>query len=440
MTKLFRQRRAQMKSDTQQLTVPVHGERQFDLVVCGGGFSGVCAAIAAAREGLHVVLIEREGYLGGAATVNLVGPIQSYFFRDRKIVGGIADEIVERLRDRKGTPGHTHTGSNEWHPYLSFDPEILKKVLDDLAVKNNIALYFHAQSIAVDRTHDMIERLYCHTKSGIIAFRAPYFIDATGNADVAYYAECDFIEEADELQAMGMMFRIGGLKDTGTITEKYTQKMREDVDNGKLPAYRGSLGMLGSTLYPDERSVNVTRIKGDPLSAEGITKAEIEGRNQVDKIVSYYRRTVPGYADCRLMATGNVGIRESRKIKGRYVLNESDVINGKIPSDTICLGGWPIDIHGRMPETVTDPNLNAPYGIPYRCLLPEGMNNLLVAGRCISTTHIANSSTRVMPVCMALGEAAGTACALALKTKTRVDRIDVGLLQQSIEANGGILN
>ncbi|MCK4245133.1 MAG: FAD-dependent oxidoreductase, partial [Candidatus Omnitrophica bacterium] len=282
------------------------------------------------------------------------------------------------------------------------------------------------------------------SKSGRQAISGDIFIDATGDGDI--FAKAGIPFEKGRLkdgltQSMGLMFRLGNVNKKPPGKE-IIDLARKAIEDGSLPAYRVSFGSQGSTIRENEVSVNVTRIPGDGTNIYDLTNAEIRGRKDVKTIVKFFRENIPGYENCYLISTGVIGVRETRRLVGEYIFTREDVLEGRKFKDVIARGAWGIDIHSPegKPEDLTQwPEEGISYDIPYRCLLPKRIDNLIVAGRCISATHEAMASLRVMPTCMAMGQAAGTAAALSMKEETALSSLDVRKLQKVLREQGANL-
>jgi hypothetical protein len=419
------------------------------VAVIGGGPAGVCAAITAARGGADVLLVEHGGCLGGMATRGLVGPFMTCYDKAGKtmIIRGIFQEIVERLVARGGAihPKDVRAGTafTSWitigHDHVTpFDPEILKCVLDDMCREAGVRVLFHADFAVSVLEGNRIAGATILTKAGLETLRAKIVIDATGDGDVAFRSgvPCELGDSAaGRIQPATMFFRICNVDSDAVEADIIANKdnfyskdgvnyrslhwrVAEARKAGDWNLDRVSIGLFRG-VRKDEWSINTSRLMGvngtDPKS---LSDAEAEGRRQVQQIFAFFRKYVPGCKDAVLMSTAStLGIRETRHVQGEYRLTTDDVLHGRVPADTILVASNSVDIHGRFGPlsnqyvTVQDGNW---YGVPYRCLVPKGVENLLVAGRCVSATSEAAGAIRVMPPCMAMGQAAGAAAALAL--------------------------
>jgi FAD dependent oxidoreductase len=447
--------------------------RSYDVLVVGGGNAGCAAAIASARHGARTLLVERYGFLGGTATAAMVGPWMTFHSGSKRIVGGIAQEIVERLQRMGGSPGHIHDSSDYVSTVTPFDPEIHKALLFDLMRESGVDLLLHAYFLRAIRNPvdgSSVEGAVFATVGNEREYRAAHTIDATADALVAFSAGAG-TQQGDErgrVQPASLMFRLShvDLSKTATYVRMHPDQMRTSLkthertapaltavaglydlwhearEQGEIEIPRELVSFFISP-YADEVTVNMTRVTNiDPLDPDDLTRAEVESRMQVMQLVQFFRTRVPGFENARLAATGTqVGIRESRRIVGDYTLTRDDVLEARRFDDAVARSAYPIDIHNpsgsgtvthRLPEGES-------YEIPYRCLLPKGVQRLLVAGRCISTTHEALASTRLTPTVMTLGQAAGTAAALAKQTGAQLRYVDIQRLRSLLTSDGVLL-
>ena len=414
--------------------------KKYDLVVAGGGFSGTAAALAAARGGASVLIVEKSNSLGGAAVNCLVNPFMEYFTEiDNKkftLSRGIFEEIHNELEKRKAI-------ENE-----SFAEEELKLILNRMILKEKIDVLFHSFIFEVNKDGESIKSITVVNKSGKTEIEAKYFIDATGDADVAYLAgcPCKLGREQDNLcQPMTLCFRVGNVdvekfrksfKEVNELYEKYQSE-------GKIKNPRQNILVFNWHGADNVLHFNTTRIvKRNPVDAVDVTIAELEAREQVFEIYDFLKEHADGFENSFLMMTAaEIGVRESRMIQGDYVLTVDDIKNCTKFEDAVVAGNYDIDIHN--PEGTGTSHYYFPkgayYTIPYRCLIPSGADNLLVAGRCISSDHEPQASYRIMPIVCCIGEAAGTAIGLAVKDNVKVRDIDVSALRRTLVENNAFI-
>jgi len=444
--------------------------RDFDVLVVGGGNAGCAAALAAARHGAKTMLIERYGFLGGTATASMVGPWMTFHSGEKRIVGGIAQEIVERLVRMGGSPGHLRDSSDYVPTITPFDPELHKALLFEMMRESRVDLLLHAYFLDTVSADGRVYGARFATVNGIREYRGRVVIDATADAYVAASAgvETQKGDARGRVQPASLMFRLShvDLTKTATYVRMHPDQMRTSLKAHErtapaLTAVAGLYDLWHQALeegdvaiprevvsffispYPDEVTVNMTRVTDiDPLDPDDLTRAEVEARLQVLQLLRFFRERVPGFENARLAATGaQIGIRESRRIVGEYTLTADDVLEGRTFTDAVARSAYPIDIHNPSGTGTTTHRL-APgqsYEIPYRCLVPSKVDGLLVAGRCISTTHEALASTRLTPTVMTLGQAAGTAAALATKNGSAVRHVDSHVLRDTLVKDGVLL-
>ena len=439
------------------------------MLVIGGGNAGCAAALAAARHGARTLLVERYGFLGGTATAAMVGPWMTFHAGSDRIVGGIAQEIVERLVALGGSQGHIGDASDYVPTITPFDPEIHKALLFEMMRESGVRLLLHAlflETIVDPRTR-AVRGARVATVAGIREYEATVTIDASADAYVAASAGVEMRagDAKGRVQPASLMFRLShvDLAETARYVRDREGEMRTSLapearDAASLTAVAGlrtlwdaarargdvtvprELVSFFISPYPDEVSVNMTRVTDvDPLDPDDLTRAEIEARGQVTELLAFFRRDVPGFANARIAATGTqIGIRESRRIVGAYTLTADDVLGSKTFDDAVARSAYPIDIHNPTGAGTVTHRLppGESYEIPYRCLVPERVDGLLVAGRCISTTHEAHASTRLTPTVMTLGQAAGTAAAIAVREDVRPRDVDAARLRVDLERDG----
>lgn len=445
-----------------------------DIVVIGGGSAGISAAWAASRQGAKVLLIERYGFLGGMATSGLVGSILGHHLSEEEpAVAGFLKFLVNKMAELDGC----ERWEISYKKYgIPFDSEVFKYAAEILLLQQNVEILYHSFAISTEVEDGLIKEIQIANKSGIQKIKGKIFIDATGDADIAYLAGFEYIKgrpQDGKMQSMGCMFKIAGIDEeklTEEVIKEAGKKLSELREKGELKIYNTYLGGKGSTIRKGERSFNVTRFPGDGTDVYDLTKGEIELRKEIFKYFNFLKKNVPGFENAYISSLpANIGVRETRQIKGLYTLTDQDIIYGKKTEDSIARGTYWIDIHcplGRTKENVhlcikecptkeycvmldkykdylpskdkLHPPENDYFSIPLRCLIPEKSKNLLVAGRCISAEHKAMASIRVMATCMATGQAAGITGYLASKNNIPVDKVSVKDVQRIIEEQEGL--
>lgn len=420
-------------------------EASYDVVVAGCGASGVCAAVAAARRGCKVAVIERFGAVGGNLTLGGVGPMMGEVAK-----GTMRDEVGGLLRvaqnNMHATNGHVH------------DMQTAKRVLIDFLNDAGVFVYLQTTVVDVIKEGQALTGLVIAQHSGISVIQGKVFVDATGDGDVATYAGApwEMGRSTDGVtQPVTLMYVLSNVDDTKAIKcfgeednvqlngERFLDFTARCCEQGLLPKNCAAV-RLYATVNPGERMVNTTQANYvNPLNAKDVMKAEVELRKQIDQITDFLRKYVPGYENCVVKYTSeHLGVRESRRIMGDYVLNIDDLRAGRRLDDVVVhKANFTVDIHN--PDGAGQANglaeVVSPYDIPYRCLLPRNVENLIVSGRCISSTHEALASFRIMSVCTALGEAAGVAAAIAVEDNVAPRQVDVRKIQTALTEKGADL-
>jgi hypothetical protein len=430
---------------------PIFGE--FEIVVLGGGPAGIAAAAAAGAFGRKTLLIERYGFLGGMGTAagvtNFCGLHANVHGDIRQVVHGVADDLLGRI-DALG-------GLNEPHLIFgktkaqAYDTAAYKCAADDLLAARKADVLFHALAagVAIDGTR--VDALLIETKSGRMAVRANIFIDCSGDGDLASFAGAPFqIGDANgNMLYPTMMFRLNGVDPdlAGEAWKSIPDLMDEAEKRGQRFPRKGAI--VRPMKHQTEWRVNVTQLKTgngraiDGTDARELSAGESEGRRQALAFFEFLKANAPGFASSYVVdIPPQLGIRETRRITGRYALTRDDVLTCASFDDTIGVNGWPIEAHVAGDVVWGWPDIPGSRGfnhLPYRMLLPLGIDNLLVAGRCASMTHEGQSAARVSGACFVMGEAAATAAHLALATNADLAAIDVTRLQQTLQKNGVFL-
>lgn len=410
--------------------------------------SGTVAAVAAARAGAQVLLVERWGFLGGSATAGAVGQFVGWeTAAGRQVIQGIAEEIVRRLERHGGSGGHTHFTMSTGHrmDQVSYDPERLKLVLDEMALEAGVRLLFHATLLGVTRQDATVAVVTVLTKAGPLEIRPRLVIDASGDLDLLARAGAGFLPlEPDEAaQPATMMFRFGPIDFDrfGVLaTEELQALCRRGVESGALARAALHQSRIPGT---DDGWFNISRVSLDATDPFELSAGEVEGRRQAFAAAGFLAAHVPGCEAGRLVAlAAQLGIRESRRVRGDLVLTAEDLRAERRFPDAIAVGAYPMDIHPARGSGLRFETLGGDrsYEIPYRCLLPVGLDNALVAGRGISASHGAHASTRVMPTTMAIGQAAGAAAALACAGNGGSRQVDPGILRERLRQAGAFLS
>ena len=442
-----------------------------DVLVVGGGPAGLGAALGAADAGADVILAERHGFLGGNATAALVMPLMSFHTRRGEPAPGRAADLMPsdhgpgepvvrgalgRLLDRLVAAGGAVAPSERTGFVAPFDPEVFKLVALDLLDEAGVSYLFHALASGVIGA-PRVGGVVFETKSGPIVVTARTTVDCTGDGDVAALAGAPFELGRDEdglVQPMTLMFRMVEFERSAFAAYRRAHPdqwrgvhglwdlIKQATASGELELPREDILLFG-TPHEGEVSVNSTRVTGVlGTSVWDLTLAEWQARRQMRQIATFLRRYVPGFEKAYVVQSGvTIGVRESRRIMGEYQLTAADVLEARKWDDVIACGTYPIDIHdpaGKGTLLMRVPPGQA-YDIPLRCLLPRGVDQLTVGGRCISGTHEAHSSYRVMPIAMATGQAAGVCAALAAGAGKAPRDVAVGDVQAELGRQGAAL-
>ena len=421
---------------------------ETDVLVCGTGCAGIGAAVAAARGGAQVLAVDRCGFAGGFFTAIIGSAFDGFTDQrtGRPVVGGVVFEMLERMgvipSGSGPTTRFTATGEyldREKHPdwrVATCDPERFKYAADALLSETGVRLLFHTQVSDVIRQGERIEAVIVSNKAGLTAIRPKVVIDCTGDGDVAAWAGAPF-ELAESLQPMSLHFRIMNLQPSFSLRQKCAAVLAQAHEQGRIGLYGGP---WLANFAPNEIYFNAIRVPGNPTNPEDVTRAEIQGRRDAWCMFELWKEALPEFADAYFMTSGpTAGARESRRIVGAYVLGEEDVLATRRHDDVVVLGAWRLDQHPTDQAGYHHEQVVAPYDIPYRTLLPKGVENLLVAGRCHSATSRALASSRVTATAMGMGQAAGTAAALAIQSASSVYNVSIRNLQERLLAEGAIL-
>ncbi len=446
---------------------------ETDVLVVGGGPAGIGAALGTAEAGAKVLLVEQYGFLGGSATAGLVLTMASYhtsagaplkraddvtlFPLDhgsgKPVIGGVLARLVERLV----LAGGAFAPSVQTGFMVPFDPEILKLTALEMLNEAGVELLFHAFASGVVCDETGVRGVVFETKSGPIVAKAKVIVDCTGDGDVAAFAGAPFEvgRSRDRMvQPMTLMFLLEGF-----VLERFKRYVQEHPDQwhgvqglaslmqeatakSELNVPRDNILLFGS-VRKGHVLVNSTRVL-DTLGTDvwDLTRAELEGRRQVAELLHFFRQCVPGFEEAYVHQSGIMAcVRESRRIIGEYQLTAKDVMGARKFEDVVALCTYPIDLHSPTGKGTILKKIKPglAYDIPLRCLIPLKVERLLVGGRCISGTHVANSSYRVMPACVATGQAAGVCAAIAVKNNQSPRTVDVKHVQRELLRQGAYL-
>ena len=448
---------------------------EVDVIVAGAGPAGFAAALAAARNGADVLLVETENYIGGLLTCL---PILGYYnYQGEQVIFGIAQELIDRLIEKEGSPGHIID------PRLTsvtvVDTEILKIVAQEMIEESCVRVLFHTIAASPILENGIVKGLILENKSGRQAVLAKVVVDATGDGDISARAGAEFeIKDKDTIQPGNLMFRMDHVNtdkirlavaknpDLARLTpgfgsgadyylnaerfvlDGFTEQLKEARLNGDIPSdYPMHWVIIVTQPREDEVAINMAMAVGfHSTDAAGLSRAEIEGRRRIPLVVKFLKKYIPGFEQAELISSHSImGVRESRRIMGDYVLSEDDVMNNRSFKDGVAIASWGLSA-GHQPKgnfrekeyyTKQYPREHlSGCEVPYRCLLPRGIEGLLTSGRCISVTGLSQNAIRVMAPCMSIGQAAGTAAALASKSGISPRQVDPIQLRKTLQSQG----
>ncbi len=421
---------------------------RYDVVVVGAGSAGSTAAIAAARTGARTLLVDRLAFMGGTSTAVLDTFYAFYTPGEQplRVVGGIGWEVVGRLYDNGGAferPNTYGAGTG-----ITYDAEALKVVWENMAEQAGVELLLHTWATGVRVADGRLTAVRLWNKGGEHWVEAGAFVDASGDADVCAMAGVphDAPGEGGTVQSLSTLFKVANAdiaRASAVPKSELWRLMAEAAATGdyRLPRIEGS---WHRTPYEGVALIHMTRVPNvDATDPVQLTAAEVDGRRQVQEYHRFLRDRVPGFERAVIVATSPaIGVRESRRVHGDYRLTREDVLSGARFPDEIALCGAPIEDHGAGGDTAwayVGGASGGVYGIPYRTLLPAGIEGLLVAGRCFSATHDAHASARSMATCMAMGQAAGTAAAMASLQGITPRGVAAGVLRARLADDGALL-
>lgn len=448
---------------------------EYDVVVIGGGPAGLSAAITAKRMGLKTLIVEKNGYLGGSLAIGL-SPLSFLDKKGRKCVAGFGQEFMELLEVEGYSNGTCVCPKH--NSATCVNAEGVKITAAKLCREVGVDVLLHSEVLDVEKDGDCIKNITCFGKCNKVKLSAKQFIDCTGDGDLAYLCGCEYEkgqEKSGVLQPPTVMFTLENVeqeklfayvekhpeellyKDSAIYenpdyTVEHFRKNKSHVfvglqatfrmlkSEGTLPVKRESFIYINST-NPKEVYVNSIRITDtDATDIMDLSNAELEGILQVPQLVKLLKERIPGFENCFVSAiSSSIGVRETRRFKGIRRVTAEDAMKGNVPSDTIALSGYKIDVHSGKDTGLLFYDIEEPFGIPYGCLLSKDIKNLTFAGRCISADAIALGSLRIIPTCMALGQAAGVGVALAIKENIQLNKVNVEELRAILKEQNAIL-
>ena len=433
--------------------------KKYDVVVIGGGISGSMAAIAAARAGVSVVLIEKNGFLGGTLTACGTGPMMTFHAGEKQVIRGICDELIQRLKAKGLSTGHIFDTTNYTYTVTPFDAEGMKRELEDMCVESGVTLLYHCYVSDAYCEVDTIKSVEIVHKKGKENIFGEFFIDASGDCDITYMIGKEYVQgrESDgKTQPLTMNLKVCNVdvarikqyikenpEEFPCVAEKtevidrvqrlsmggYMNQFKKAIKEGKVSFLREDV-LFFETNTEGEIIVNTTRVLDiDPTDPADLTKAEIIGRKQALEVFCFLKNEAVGFENAIMEYTGPfIGIRSSRQLVGRHIYNAYELISCQEFPDTIAHGGYPIDIHS--PEGMDENNkfskfkTGKVYNIPLSCMYGD-VKNLVTVGRCISATFEAQAAIRVSPIAGAIGQAGGVAAAVCVHKGTAIQEVDI---------------
>ncbi len=453
----------------------------YDVIVVGGGPAGIMSAMASGKLGMSTLLIEKNGFLGGAATAAVLGPISPFHYKDEQVITGLPQDFVDRMVLAKGSTGHMKTidpyGSGDSLGF--YDREKYKYVAAEMLLEFNVDILYHSTLYSVDMEGNRVTGVTTIAKDGsLLPFRAFVVVDATGDGDVAVKAGENYVlgdATYHKMSPSSSMFEMANvdtdrvfqyifdhpddfefksdivpmrefddrLKQKYFVGQGFKSLVHKAVEAGDLTFGRDSVIVLNG-IHPNTIHFNATRICGkDPTNVIGRTESEIDGRRQIDSVSEFMIKYVPGFENAFVSVTGSeVGVRETRHIEGMYTITGKDAYEGRKFEDAVSRGYFPIDLHN--PDGATGygnggvwMELKDTFDIPYRSLIPKHIDGLILSGRCISGTSEAHGSYRTQGGIMGIGQAAGAAAAVCARNHVLPREQNVKEVQKVLDELGG---
>lgn len=445
------------------IILDVQKEYACDVLVCGGGVSGFAAAVSAARNGAKTILIESGGFLGGTATKGMVGPFMTCYDAkgENQIIKGLFSELVQRLIDRDGAISHTLCrGGDSYSGYriaghigvTPFNSEDLKIVMEQMCLECGVKLLYHTQVIGCNTEDHNIKEIYSADQERICSIRAKMFIDTTGCAALAHKAGARTMRGNEDgiVQTASTFFLISDVdKQTldaymSTHTDMRSRFFMDIIEEGqKDGSFPCGTQKLRIFEKPDGTwIVNMAQVDEqlNELDSEAVTHAEIEQRNQIRQILAFLKTHIPGLENAKLLASASdIGVRESRRMVGKTVFGLEDIQTSRKFEDRIAVCANSIDIHVKKGVSYTAHNAEN-YYIPLSCLISENIDNLMTAGKSLSADRYAFAAVRVMPPCIAMGQAAGTTAAIAAARGISAAEVPYADVREILLRDGAVLD
>lgn len=439
-----------------EMKINITRERSYDVAVVGGGTAGFCAAIAAARNDAHTAVFEKYGMFGGTMTVGGINAPALFHAHGRQIISGVGWELMTRLAD-KGFASLPEAPYDAPHPLLAVELNIFQAAaeMDEMALSAGVDVCFHQVVVSAESENDHVKSILVSTPDGLEKITADVFIDCSGDGALCALAGAEY-ELTEELQPATLNFTLSNYSvngdDLDAVRARYEQAIAdgslqpEDIWGGGVGSIIGGRGRSRSTgpCWQQNPGSNVNHVYPfNGASAQSRTHGEISARRSIRRLLKWLNENAPGYEKAFISALSpTVSARESRRILGNAYVTGDDYINGVWDENSVCYSFYPIDVHRGDTKSALDNEFHeegSVPGIPYGALVARGFDNLMMAGRIASGDRRAQSAYRVQASCMAMGEAAGTAAALACKQCTRVDAVAVKALRNTLHRQGAIV-
>lgn len=430
-------------------------QQKYDILIVGGGISGAMAGIAAARMGARCLLAEEYGFLGGMLTAGGVGPMMTFHSGDVQVVRGVCGELIERMKKKGASPGHIPDTTGYTYTVTPFDAEGMKETLEEMYLEAGGEVLYHTKAAAVRTEGQRITAITAANKAGLTQLEAGVLIDATGDGDLCAWAgvPMDTGRPSDgKNMPLTMNLKLGNVDiprvraymrahldqfthlDENNVSlldraarlsvSGFHREFRRALAAGRVISVRRDL-LFFETGTEGQVIVNTASVSDcDPTDPWALSKAETLGRQRALQLARFMAEEIPGFEHAHVLQTGQaIGVRSSRRLRGRYCLTAEDILTGKRFADAVAYGGYPVDVpppggrddaeHARQMRQIRHLSGGEIYGVPYRCLLNDKIENLITVGRCISASFEAQGAIRVTPIAGAVGHAGGIAAALA---------------------------
>lgn len=415
-------------------------KKYYDVVVAGGGISGCFAALAAAKAGAKAAIVESSDTLGG---ISVEGPLEAFMtFHDEGgfISTSMTKEFIDRLVKAGGSPGFIWDTVGYCKTLVPYDPEILKNLLFRMLEEEKVDIFLNSIVSGAEINDKNIMTVIVSSRGDVLLLKALAFVDATGDGDLAFHAGASVMvgrKSDGKVQPMTLLFLVGGVDSNALKSYVFSNRDKFKMDwniidkEPNIPIHLWGFGDILAKGYAEQRLsllrsemqvmesvqpgtyvINYTRFSGNPLSPKDIAKAQRVTLCQAHELINFLRSVLPGFSRAYISRTGKIGIRESRRILGHYILEENDILNSKYFDDAVVQGVFPIDIHQPNGSSLVSTTITKAYAIPASCLTSKDFNNLFMSGRCISASHEAIASARISATAMATGQAAGVLAAM----------------------------